>query len=939
MTFRPSDDVLDEIANGQSPSFSWEQYNISNQDEWQHIFNNQENYNTQEGLNNQENKWIFQNPWNESTNNIIINVPKEEVKAPDLSELLKNSWNKENEIENGSNDLWKSQIIDQSTQVTEIIENKPVSIDPNENERQAWITPTQEVAQISNIQKQPEVGEIQNDNTLENNQIEPKQPDYEDSNKLSDDERIKIVSSIEWSINSKLDYLVDKNWLSIIKKYKIINRLFFRWWIFVFAVIAGILGGILLQVKANNSNNIQMIKESSIDNKAKWIEETSDKKLSTLIDEGVDINIIVPYGSASADWETFQSKGNLIKYKWIILPQAISLDKSQDFISLEDFNAQKTTREDIKNMINLLIKSDSIYRRTANLPNIDVRTGKVFEWTLIEWFSLWCLDSNKVSDFVCNRFLETFNTYGKYFDLSQYAWEVLKLIKDIKKQGKDIEPICNMVEDYTLHAGVVSETLLSVMEYCWESYNSYKKMVNFIDLENSLGQPEVQDRVFEDPDLNAYKLLSIQQKVYKFLDGTSLNDNYIKSYLKFVQTLINKDNGKNYYLSPIYKDILYVFNTDELYQKLLQKWKLSSDLKTQIDQINNWNSLYWYASLLSQLTTPDIVEKNSSSTGKVVEEKTIEEIFSQYYAMTDRLKIRSANKVSEDKIKVQTEMFTDRIMNVTDGETLKVTVVLKREYNVLYVDSIKVANQPKLSEILSIYASEWDITFYAMMNYIDEQIAMRYESVPQDIEEQPSFCENLQGNNELSVYTCDDSTISLYKWDIEYNFELKEEVLDSFAIDDEDLNASIHDKLNWVMFTRENTPAIIMSIIDFNVEEKEDDDIEKKLAIIDQFRIHFKLVPDNIQSIEWNSDEFLIEFTLWEFELQAKYNLNTHALTKIYFANCEKPLEIRQLTIEITAENEPQLIEILNNPKVFFARENPTVYKKYQKVCWWNSKK
>ncbi|MBR7036707.1 hypothetical protein IKI14_02305 [bacterium] len=74
--------------------------------------------------------------------------------------------------------------------------------------------------------------------------------------------------------------------------------------------------------------------------------------------------------------------------------------------------------------------------------------------------------------------------------------------------------------------------------------------------------------------------------------------------------------------------------------------------------------------------------------------------------MTDRLKIRSANKVSEDKIKVQTEMFTDRIMNVTDGETLKVTVVLKREYNVLYVDSIKVANQPKLSEILSIYASE-----------------------------------------------------------------------------------------------------------------------------------------------------------------------------------------------------------------------------------------
>jgi hypothetical protein len=44
-------------------------------------------------------------------------------------------------------------------------------------------------------------------------------------------------------------------------------------------------------------------------------------------------------------------------------------------------------------------------------------------------------------------------------------------------------------------------------------------------------------------------------------------------------------------------------------------------------------------------------------------------------------------------------------------------------------------------------------------------------------------------------------------------------------------------------------------------------------------------------------------------------------------------LEIRQLTIEISSENEPQLIEILNNPKVFFARVNPAAYKKYQKTC------
>jgi hypothetical protein len=51
-------------------------------------------------------------------------------------------------------------------------------------------------------------------------------------------------------------------------------------------------------------------------------------------------------------------------------------------------------------------------------------------------------------------------------------------------------------------------------------------------------------------------------------------------------------------------------------------------------------------------------------------------------------------------------MFTDKILSATNGETLKVTVVLKRKDNVLYVESIKVANQSKLSEILSINASE-----------------------------------------------------------------------------------------------------------------------------------------------------------------------------------------------------------------------------------------
>ena len=99
------------------------------------------------------------------------------------------------------------------------------------------------------------------------------------------------------------------------------------------------------------------------------------------------------------------------------------------------------------------------------------------------------------------------------------------------EQWKDIEPICSMINEYTLNVGVISDNFDSIMHYCKEEEAFYNKLVNFIDLEKSLLQPELSDKVFEDPNLNAYKLLSAQQKVYNVVKWTSLNENYIKSYL------------------------------------------------------------------------------------------------------------------------------------------------------------------------------------------------------------------------------------------------------------------------------------------------------------------------------------------------------------------------------------------------------------------------
>jgi hypothetical protein len=77
----------------------------------------------------------------------------------------------------------------------------------------------------------------ENNQSENTNQNQMNESDYIDSDKLPDIERTKLVSSIDGSINSNLDFLVDKEWFSIIEKYKRVNRLFFRWGAFFLALV------------------------------------------------------------------------------------------------------------------------------------------------------------------------------------------------------------------------------------------------------------------------------------------------------------------------------------------------------------------------------------------------------------------------------------------------------------------------------------------------------------------------------------------------------------------------------------------------------------------------------------------------------------------------------------------------------------------------------
>lgn len=982
MTFRPSDDVLEQLSADAQLSNTLENIGYSEwaSSQWERLFFN---------ANDEDQSWNnLQYGNSDVINQLVGSEPVEEIKSPDLSELLGNSESNGNVIVKSSIEQNEQSEQDFSIDLSEIQSVKPQNSDLSENNQQEIVQNNQQDIVQNNQQdivqnNQQDIVQNNQQDVVQNNQqdvVQNNQQDVVQNNqnvaqsienrgeqndvqnlqeqqnslnlsdenvsidgKMGDNERISIISEIEWSVHSSLDLLVDGQWDKIVKKYKIIHHIIFRWWIFIFTVILWILAWVFVQVKANQFGNINIIKDSLISDVNNFSNELVVADSSDW--DGGDIRVAVPYGFSKIDWNKLLTKSNLLSYKWIILPQLASIDvKSDRLISLDDFENKEISRTDLENLINVLIKNNSLNKVMKNLPNVsDYKwKGQTLEWWLMEGFSLWCMFTKKVSDAVCDKFLDIFYKYGKYYNLSDYDADLLQLVKEIKRQHKSVEPICEMIKEYVLHSNSVpSDTLDSVMNYCSEEDQLYyKKIVGFIEVENSLSQPELSSIVFDDPDINAYKLLSAQQSLHKILEGANINEGYVISYLNFVQNLINKDRCTHKYLGALYTDLLYVYNMDDLYDKLLKKGLLSSEsseIKSKIDQINKWNRLLKNESLLACLTTPNINLSEWTFTGNVGQEKTIEDIFARYYWMTDRLKIRRVSKVSDDKLRVQSEIFSDKIYSATASETLKATIYLYRRDDALYVEEINIASQPVLSDILNVYAKSTLVTFDAMIWYIDEQVWFWYKAPVQNFEKQKSLCEQLREKENIIVYNCDDFNILLYGWDwsIEYSFILENWILQTFTVSDEDLEKVIKKNFGNILFNKDNTPTIVTSIVEFELEKAEepDNNIEKKLQVIDQFRIHFKLIPI-IYDIEWEDSIFLVEFTLWdEFTLRARYNLDTHLLTRISYYECEKTLEIRNLTIEVSADNEGVLTEILNNPRIFLTRANPSAFQKYQKMC------
>jgi|GEM_PF-6192214 len=116
---------------------------------------------------------------------------------------------------------------------------------------------------------------------------------------------------------------------------------------------------------------------------------------------------------------------------------------------------------------------------------------------------------------------------------------------------------------------------------------AYRRIVDFSTVTYEL-QGISNEKLYADDDINIFKLLSLQQKIYH----STLQKNYdlgtIEVYLSFIQDLLTKRQN----IPQIYKDMVYLFNNTYLQGALTQLAILNNNTKAMLrlsDVVKNIN--------------------------------------------------------------------------------------------------------------------------------------------------------------------------------------------------------------------------------------------------------------------------------------------------------------------------------------------------------------
>lgn len=607
---------------------------------------------------------------------------------------------------------------------------------------------------------------------------------------------------------------------------------------------------------------------------------------------------------------------NLVTYQWFIMPKNLTLSTQLPLKPISYFDAVNYDITELERFVKhiVLVDQEASSYKLKN-TQIAIHDG------LVNTFNLSCFLENKILTKSCSHYLEEFFQSFFVYQLSMdYAW--LQSISTTIQQ-KDYPSyqklFCESMKKYILYSNDDSQELTPIFNNCGSGYSDfYKRISFFIDIQKQLGEKYISADVYKDPLLNAYKLLSYQQILYRDFASFKIRRNQYTAYLAYVEALIKRDA-----ISPFYKDEIYRYNTHYLKPTLLTirhdnrrpgiKDTEVMQIVKNIDLINNWNVLGYASGLRLSIKNPELLR--STATVQTQDTTNIQDHITKGIANITYFVVAQSAIVGDT-------IGLEGYFLVADQKIASKLQLIYTNSSFL-VSGVDIIGYPELTQTLQWLISSRVTSIWELFVVLETNLSSYQNQTSGGISDILTMCDEvkeLETTLSMQVVSCTPDILVINKligWTvINYSFLLDGMIPTSIKVSDAKLQkeidaaiqeenfrfSSIEDVITFALSTSKTSSPIIHAWS------------TNTLLTIEDFQKFLKI---EINDIAEKGSTILVDFSIQGINFIANYDITKHNFKGLYFKDILRngqPYPIKNFVLTLEESNQKEIDLFLQDP-------------------------
>lgn len=761
---------------------------------------------------------------------------------------------------------------------------------------------------------------------------------------MAQEEASTTLESIEKDIQEKWEQEEWNNELKKVeKKYQTISYVIFKYWILIITIIVTIsifFFGLQKRKTLNFDNEYEARKIALV-----WQYE-KERNEDTTNSKKFNLEILVKQWFINASEELIQSYNNLINYKWYTLPRWTFLYKPDEIKDIEYFKDSNYETAELEKMLNntIFINYDDIQKDEKSITLLPLKNNSIEDT-----FYISCANQHKIFNWVCNSYINKFLNWFFVYNITDDIEWFKKTRKNIVTKKRYKEAACVSLNNYLTYTQTAPNELELLMSLCKDDYSKNFYMIqSFNEVQKELDNKYIKSNISKYKEINEYKLSSYQQILYTSLKNwIPPYEWFYKSYTDYLKNILKQNNET--IIDSFYYDAIYRFNNLYIiptlnkikYQATQSKREEIESIITEIEKINNWNSVEWFIWLRDKLTNKSIEEEIakiwSSSNNNIdnTEEKLLK-----------NLKTLSYMKIINDEIdwtKIKINWYLS--INLTwENTPISFWSTLENKNWTLIVNEITLEwfyKSDEFNNVIKIILSQKNYSIWEIYDYIQNNIKL-YVSNDLNISPCDLIKDKLRGIKiqGLEILTCNENKINIIKWDswnkILYQFNMNSYQIIWIQVTDPEIQSFVNENLSWIKTNATTISSILPNIIVYEPTKPDTTTLiwnNEAIIAIDDLTTYLWVIITDIWERNWR---VAAEFTIADIDFVWIYDTNTKILWPLFLKGAwntefgeEKDPIIKDFSLYLNSNNQNEINRFLIEPIKYLYDVDPTTIKKY----------